>query len=172
VTKSNKAKRRKIGADAWIWKNSYRRGCMKHWKELVKGPARNLRHKKERMSNGFSTLDWWNMDSFIAGVVATGVLKFAEDGVGYFPIGDEKMVDTEKGGWVWEDGTYENYVATCGAIYYALTQWLDWEDEALVPYLEAHPGDYTGYNAIAKVKYEEAREAMILFAENLGRWWD
>lgn len=146
----------KIGADNWIEKDSYRKGTKEHKEEVKERPDKVKHHKEERAENGYSWFDWINFDSFIAGIVATAVLKFAEDGVGYFPIGGE-FQDPEYP-YDYPDGTHENFVATCGAIYYALTEWLN--DGNMVMLNETD------------VKYQEAREAMILFAEHLGSWWD
>lgn len=121
----------KIGADVWL-----------NGTDGDKLP----RHHQERIERGFSEYDWWNFNSYIAGVVATAVLKCV-DGYGYFAINTKD----------YEEDTEEDFKATCGAIYYALTEYLradyEWADDM-------------------NERYEEAREAMILFAENLGSWWD
>ncbi len=150
-------KKLKIGADAWIEKNPYNNkkgyGRKKHKEWNKNQESRLAKHKTQRAENGYSWYDFINFDSFIASVVATAVLKFAEDGMGYFPIGGEQINgDT----WDYPEGTAENFNATCGSIYYALTQWLTVD--------EFSPGH--------EARYEEAKEAMILFSEHLGSWWD
>lgn len=125
----------KIGADNWLDKPQERNYDVE-------------KHKKERIEQGFSEYDWWNFNSYIMGVVALAVLKFA-DGNSYFPIHTED----------YEDDTLDDYRATCGAIYFALREYLEAEED--------WNGDYD-----MAVYYDEAREAMILFAENLGHWWN
>lgn len=149
--------KRKIGADEWLSDNMYNQikgKGLKDWKKTERDrPKKIKRHHKERIENGYSWFDWINFDTFIMGVVATGVLKFAEDSVGFFPMDGEKMDKL----YHYPEGTLENYKATCGAIYFALTEYLD------------NGGDYgPGYLDRA----EEAKEAMMLFAENTLRWWD
>lgn len=163
--------KRKIGADEWLSGNPYNKDKgLKEWKKTEKKRPKTMKkHHKERMANGYSWFDWINFDSYIAGIVATAVLKFAEDGVGYFPIwGEQMIVDDEKGIYEYPDGTHENHTATCGAIYFALTNWLDWD---LVKAVESAPSPQDAY-AMELVVMEEATEAMVLFAENLCRWWD
>lgn len=158
----------KIGADAWLTgPNPYNQesGKKKHDKYEKQRPKDIKKHKKQRAEEGFSWFDWINFDSFIAGVVAEAVLQFAERSHGYFPIGGEEM-DQET--YDYPEGTYENYQATCGAIYFALTNWLNWD---LVAAIKGAPSPGDAY-AMEQVVYGEAVEAMILFSENLGRWWD
>lgn len=40
------------------------------------------RHKYERIHNGFSIVDWWNFDSYIAGVMVEGLKMFKTNGTG------------------------------------------------------------------------------------------
>lgn len=40
------------------------------------------RHRHERIHNGFSIVDWWNFDSYIAAIMIDGLKKFKEDGTG------------------------------------------------------------------------------------------
>jgi hypothetical protein len=155
-----------VGADVWLNKNPYNRGkgLKKHLKEEKARPKKIKRHQKERMMNGYSWYDWINFDSYIGPVIASAVLKFATDGVGFWPMDDEQMNED----YSYDDSVCENFHATCGAIYFALTEWANWD---LVKAVEGAPSPQDAY-AMETVVYNEAREAMHIFAENLGTWWD
>lgn len=149
-----KSKKLKIGADAWLYGPSgYRKGTKPDRQIRKRRPGEIKKHKRQRVAQGYSWFDWINFDTFIAGVVATAALRFAEESHGYFAIGGEGL-DPK---YSWPEGTAENYTATCGAIYFALSEWLNHDDS-----------DWDAQ----QVRWAEAREAMILFSEHLSSWWD
>ena len=69
----------KAGADNWIYKDTYRKdkkGRRKHKKMIA-------RHRKERITQGWSVFDWWSGDAFILGVIAGMADKFRTEGGAY-----------------------------------------------------------------------------------------
>ena|SRR5258708_7092869 len=55
------------GADSWLG----------GWS--LKDFKRRRQHKKERVKFGYSTQDWWSFDSYLAGVIASGLERFASE---------------------------------------------------------------------------------------------
>lgn len=120
----------------------------KYWKSWTKKEKENRSgkdwrlHKKQRVEFGYSTFDWWSMDSYIAGVIAHACDKFAKESHGHPG-----------------DMTYEEWQNYCSGIAAPLKLWasanrwkLSHEDEMKL--------------------YEEVKEAMHLFAERFGCFWD
>lgn len=48
-----------------------------------KDKVRQFRWNRQRINRGFSDLDWWNLNDFVAEVVAEGCKKLRENGNGY-----------------------------------------------------------------------------------------
>ncbi len=145
-----------VGADAWLYKKnpySKKHNKSQYDKYEKDRPEVIKRHREQRANKGYSDHDWWNFDSFIMGAVCNVMVDFIEHGHGYFAIGDEQM-DPITGAY--PEGTLENYNATLGAIYYALYNHLTND--------ECEPG--------WEERFEEARQAMILYAEYVHNFWD
>jgi hypothetical protein len=50
--------------------------------DWVKPEDRSI-HTAQRATRGFSDWDWWSFDTYIAWVIANGLRKFRDDGIGY-----------------------------------------------------------------------------------------
>lgn len=114
------------------WTRKYKTEKPEDWK----------RHKQERIKYGYSVFDWWNFDSYIAGVIAQGCERFARDGMGYPP-----------------DMSSQEWKELCLSIAGPLSRWacedrwkLDGPDTEKL--------------------YLEAKAALHLFADHFGAFWD
>jgi hypothetical protein len=100
------------------------------------------RWKYQRAKRGYSTCDWWSFDTYICGVIASACRDFRDHGIGH-P----------------SDVTEEEWDDTLTRIAEPLQAYSDGKFEV-----------FTAEEMAAQ--YEAAREAMHLFAENLGSMWD
>jgi len=100
------------------------------------------RHRRERAKKGYSTYDWWSFDTYITWVIGNAVLDFKNNGVGLHYGSDSA----------------EN------------AAWLDSIAKPLLRYSEMK-FDILDHEEEVRM-YNEAREAMHKFAENLGTFWD
>jgi len=71
-----------------------------HRAESIEGGHYDIAmHERERATQGFSTYDWWNFNSYLSFVITGGLKKFLADGNGYpgaFESVDEWNVILEK----------------------------------------------------------------------------
>lgn len=119
----------------------------KYWKSWAKkdkkeDPERWKAHKAQRVKYGYSEVDWWNFDSYIAGVIAHACEKFVKDGHGY-PWGR----------------TMEEWHKLCTDIARPLALWASpdrWE---------------ISYDDQVEL-YKQVQEALHKFADNFGTFWD
>lgn len=119
----------------------------KYWKTWTRKykkeePGRWSRHKRQRIQYGYSVYDWWNFDSYIAGVIAHAVGRFAREGMGH------PMSHTEA-----------SWKQLCLSISEPLSKWAC-EDRwtlSLDDSLEL---------------YRQVQEALHKFADNFGGFWD
>lgn len=100
------------------------------------------RYAWQRATRGYSTRDWWSFDGWICGVIGRACADLRDHGHGH-------PADTTEAEW--------NDVLTRIS-------------EPLLEYSEHHLEDLSYQREMAR--YEAAREAMHLFAENLGSMWD
>jgi len=119
----------------------------KYWKlwskkERKRDPEGWKKHTKERVKYGYSEVDWWSFDSYIAGVIAHACEKFAAESHGH----PGNM-------------TAEDWTALCLDISRPLALWasadrweLSWDDSLKL--------------------YTQVQEALHMFADNFGSFWD
>lgn len=119
----------------------------KYWKTWTRKykkeePGKWKKHQRQRVKYGYSIYDWWNFDSYIAGVIAHATERFASQGMGH------PMSHTEA---TWKE--------LCLSISEPLAKWAS-EDRwklNLDDSLEL---------------YRQVQEALHKFADNFGGFWD
>lgn len=119
-------------ADGWDWP----------LEEYKDNPEKLEQHRRERAEHGFSTFDWWSFDTYIAGVIGRGVLKFIEDGMGY----PGNM-------------TEEEWKTLCREI-----------SEPLVKY-SGEKFSLSSLEEEAEL-YEQVKDALRKFTDHFGYFWD
>lgn len=105
-------------------------------------PNRWKKHKRQRVKYGYSVYDWWNFDSYIAGVIAHALDRFVRQGMGH-PA----------------HHTEDSWDHLCLSISEPLAKWASdnrWKLSA---------DDTTKL-------YEQVQEALHKFADNFGAFWD
>jgi hypothetical protein len=120
----------------------------KYWKTWTRkykkeDPSRWKFHKKQRVKYGYSEFDWWNFDSYIAGVIAHACERFANESHGYPG-----------------DMTAQQWKELCLSISTPLALWASrdrWKLSAKDEY---------------EVLYPQVVEAMHKFADHFGSFWD
>jgi hypothetical protein len=98
--------------------------------------------RRERGERGFADVDWWNGDTYLAGVIGTMALRHRDSGTGY----PQAMTVEE-----WKD--------TLTKIGEPLVAYADGKFEA---------ADVDAERVLA----ENARGALILFARHFTHFWD
>lgn len=119
-----------------FWKNGWSR------KDKQESPKRWKLHKKQRIKYGYSEIDWWSFDSYIAGVIAHACMKFAHESHGH-PA----------------DITAQQWSQYCLSIAEPLALW-------------ASPHRWRLSADDSMALYEEAQQALRMFAERFGSFWD
>lgn len=116
----------------------------KTWTREYKGekPNRWKRHKRQRVKYGYSIYDWWNFDSYIAGVLAHALGRFAREGIGH-PF----------------NHTAESWNELCFNISESLAKWASDERWKL-----------NAEDSLEL--YRQVQEALHKFADNFGAFWD
>jgi hypothetical protein len=68
-----------IGADRRILRSGYRRFILPWWRDILWNiPRRYVVHKWQRLTRGYSDMDMWNADGFLADLIsATAYWHFA-----------------------------------------------------------------------------------------------
>lgn len=119
----------------------------KYWKTWTRKykkekPGRWKKHQNQRVKYGYSVYDWCNFDSYIAGVIAHALDRFASDGMGH----------------PWNHSE-QSWRELCLSISKPLSLWASdnrWKLSA---------DDTTKL-------YEQVQEALHKFADNFGGFWD
>lgn len=134
----------KLGGDEYVWDTCR----VRIWRLSFKKPKliqwrRVVKHRRQRAYHGYSMQDWWTFDTYVTGLIANACRDFRTNGIGY-PTGMEPA------------------------------EWLDILERIEGP-LRSYSEDKfspTETYVSSKRRYDEARDAMRLFAEHLGSFWD